>query len=236
MLLNALGGLGFERKKSDTKVPTGILYGPDDVTYYSVLDVDKKKKKNSRKGLLGVSQPEQLIYFLEPEVQLSNQTKEIIYTIPVKSLKKHKEKKTKLVLEWENEAKEYEGEKSDIQGVFVHIDTAFNNKASPVSTPKPQQNLPVRTSSIHANGSTSPVQSVPIQVVPPSPAHASPVTSQVAVALYDYDPQEEGELFIRENDTLIVLDTSDPDWWMVKHLKKAGEGLVPATYVEVNIC
>ncbi len=66
MLMNALGGFGFRR--SETKAPTGILYGPDDVTYYPVVDVDKKKKKNSRKGLLGVSQPEQLIYFLEPEV------------------------------------------------------------------------------------------------------------------------------------------------------------------------
>jgi actin cytoskeleton-regulatory complex protein SLA1 len=68
MLMNALGGFGFERKKSDARVPSGILYGPDDITYYTVLDIDKKKKKNSQKGLMGVSQVEQLIYFLEPQV------------------------------------------------------------------------------------------------------------------------------------------------------------------------
>ena len=66
-LLNALGGLGFGRK-SETKEPTGIIYGPDDVTYYTIVELDKKKKKNSIKGLFGVSKPEKLIYFLDTTV------------------------------------------------------------------------------------------------------------------------------------------------------------------------
>jgi hypothetical protein len=69
MLLNALGGLGFDRKKTDLK-PTGILYGPDDVTYFTVNCVDRKKKKNSSKGLLGVSQLDKAVYFLDTEVNL----------------------------------------------------------------------------------------------------------------------------------------------------------------------
>lgn len=57
-------------------------------------------------------------------------------------------------------------------------------------------------------------------------------------AVYDYQPQGEGELEIREGDLLYVLEKStEDDWWKAK--KKAErededepEGLVPNNYVE----
>lgn len=57
-------------------------------------------------------------------------------------------------------------------------------------------------------------------------------------AVYDYQPQGEGELEIREGDLLYVLERSEEDdWWKAK--KKAErededepEGLVPNNYVE----
>ncbi|KAJ5818255.1 hypothetical protein N7474_003846 [Penicillium riverlandense] len=57
-------------------------------------------------------------------------------------------------------------------------------------------------------------------------------------ALYDYEPQGEGELEIREGDLLYILEKStEDDWWKAK--KKAErededepEGLVPNNYVE----
>ncbi|KAI1421041.1 hypothetical protein F5Y12DRAFT_718854 [Xylaria sp. FL1777] len=57
-------------------------------------------------------------------------------------------------------------------------------------------------------------------------------------AIYDYAPQSEGELTIREGDLLCVLEKSqEDDWWKAK--KKAGAdeedepvGLVPNNYVE----
>lgn len=57
-------------------------------------------------------------------------------------------------------------------------------------------------------------------------------------AVYDYQPQGEGELEIREGDLLYVLEkSSEDDWWKAK--KKAEqededepEGLVPNNYVE----
>lgn len=60
----------------------------------------------------------------------------------------------------------------------------------------------------------------------------------VYTAIYDYQPQAEGELEIREGDLLYVLDKdSEDDWWKAK--KKADrddedepEGLVPNNYVE----
>lgn len=66
-------------------------------------------------------------------------------------------------------------------------------------------------------------------------------------ALYDYVPQNENELEIKEGEILYVLDKTneegdEDDWWKAR--KKADnedeeepEGLVPSTYIEeVGIC
>uniref|UniRef100_A0A093V7C4 Actin cytoskeleton-regulatory complex protein SLA1 n=1 Tax=Talaromyces marneffei PM1 TaxID=1077442 RepID=A0A093V7C4_TALMA len=58
----------------------------------------------------------------------------------------------------------------------------------------------------------------------------------VYTAVYDYQPQAEGELEIHENDLLYILDKDDDDWWKAK--KKADPeddepvGLVPNNYVQ----
>ena len=60
----------------------------------------------------------------------------------------------------------------------------------------------------------------------------------VYTALYDYHPQAQGELELREGDLLYLLESSnEDDWWKAK--KKAEhddedepEGLVPNNYIE----
>ena len=60
----------------------------------------------------------------------------------------------------------------------------------------------------------------------------------VCTALYDYHPQAENELEIREGELLYILDkSSDDDWWKAK--KRAADddedepvGLIPNNYVE----
>lgn len=59
----------------------------------------------------------------------------------------------------------------------------------------------------------------------------------VYTAVYDYQPQADGELEIHENDLLYILDKDDDDWWKAK--KKAADpedeepvGLVPNNYVQ----
>lgn len=60
-------------------------------------------------------------------------------------------------------------------------------------------------------------------------------------AIYDYAPQGEGELAIREGDVLYVLEKStEDDWWKAKKKASADEddepvGLVPNNYVE-EVC
>jgi hypothetical protein len=234
MLMNALGGFGFETRTSTAKPPTGIIYGPDDITYYSVLEIEKKKKKNSQKGLFGVSQKEFLIYFLDPE------TKEINYKIDVSTIKKTKDKKTKLILEmFDGEIKEFEGEKTDISALGIHVQTAIKRKTDPknIITTSPVksgaavvQSLP-RTSSMKKPViSESPAQQKQLS----ASAQAQKLDKPQAIALYDYTANNHEELNIVENDLLYVLDQSDQDWWLVKFVNKTGEGLVPRTYVEIQ--
>lgn len=54
--------------------------------------------------------------------------------------------------------------------------------------------------------------------------------------MYDYEAREDGELSIQEHDQLFVLDDSNEDWWNVKLVSRpGGEGLVPKTYVELQV-
>jgi hypothetical protein len=65
----------------------------------------------------------------------------------------------------------------------------------------------------------------------------------VYTAVYDYQPQAQGELEIHEGDLLYVLERSqDDDWWKAKKKADPEEdeepvGLVPNNYVqEVRGC
>ncbi|KAF8627174.1 hypothetical protein AX15_004492 [Amanita polypyramis BW_CC] len=59
----------------------------------------------------------------------------------------------------------------------------------------------------------------------------------VLKASYDYQPQSDDELAITENQTLLLLERVDDDWWKVKvksdsQDEETPSGLVPAAYVE----
>jgi len=49
-------------------------------------------------------------------------------------------------------------------------------------------------------------------------------------ALFDFDPQEEGELQFRRNDVITVLDKHDANWW--KGQCHGRTGMFPAPYVQ----
>ncbi|EGN93071.1 hypothetical protein SERLA73DRAFT_127012 [Serpula lacrymans var. lacrymans S7.3] len=56
-------------------------------------------------------------------------------------------------------------------------------------------------------------------------------------ASYDYEPQSEDEIAIKENQMLFLLERTDDDWWKVKvrgetQDEESPSGLVPAAYVE----
>nr|APU94145.1 growth factor receptor-bound protein 2 [Sinonovacula constricta] len=55
-----------------------------------------------------------------------------------------------------------------------------------------------------------------------------------AVALYDFMPQEAGELFLKKGDELAVEEEIDSNWWKGKNLRTEERGLFPANYVRGN--
>ncbi|KAL4075896.1 hypothetical protein J3A83DRAFT_4223634 [Scleroderma citrinum] len=68
---------------------------------------------------------------------------------------------------------------------------------------------------------------------------AAPAEEYLAVlrAAYDYNPQSEDEVAIKESQIVFLLEKTDDDWWKVKikadsQDEDAPSGLVPAAYVE----
>ena len=63
----------------------------------------------------------------------------------------------------------------------------------------------------------------------------------VCTAVYDYQPQSEGELEIKEGELLYVLEKSaEDDWWKAKKRAASDEeeepvGLIPNNYVQ-EVC
>lgn len=82
-----------------------------------------------------------------------------------------------------------------------------------------------------------PSESICPAVLPKSPAVSDSenefkVKGTIVTALYDYEPNEEDELKITEDEKLLLVDDSDEDWWLVQRLEGGKKkGLVPSSYV-----
>lgn len=55
---------------------------------------------------------------------------------------------------------------------------------------------------------------------------------EVFVAAYEFQPEEEGELYFKRGDKIQVLDKEDANWWKGRNLASGQEGLFPSTYVQ----
>lgn len=58
------------------------------------------------------------------------------------------------------------------------------------------------------------------------------LSAQPAKALYAYAATSADELSFEENDTLVIVDSSDPSWWKAE--KDGVIAVVPATYLELS--
>jgi hypothetical protein len=55
-----------------------------------------------------------------------------------------------------------------------------------------------------------------------------------AIALYDYDADEDNELSFRAGERIVEITATSEDWWEGRRADGGGAGLFPATYVEVE--
>jgi hypothetical protein len=149
-------------------------------------------------------------------------------------LTKYSEKKGKrLTLECPCGVFQYEGDKADIEE-FYHLLEESKTKSRmsrPIITgPPPFIGIDVNSSGPTRSAVQAPSPEVVKPHVPASPASEM----KIASALYDYEGQHDEEISIKEDDNLMILDESDPEWTLVKLVsKRGGTGLVPATYIEV---
>ncbi|VDM26785.1 unnamed protein product [Toxocara canis] len=65
----------------------------------------------------------------------------------------------------------------------------------------------------------------------PIEPHERHKTIVIAVALYDFETQEEAELCFRRGQTLIITDRSDENWWQARTAHS--KGFIPACYVRI---
>ncbi|ODV58903.1 cytoskeletal protein-binding protein SLA1 ASCRUDRAFT_61747 [Ascoidea rubescens DSM 1968] len=58
---------------------------------------------------------------------------------------------------------------------------------------------------------------------------------KVGKVLYDFKAQDLNELNVKENDLVFIInDKKSKDWWLVKNIDNNKEGVVPASYIEIN--
>ncbi|EEB07481.1 App1 protein [Schizosaccharomyces japonicus yFS275] len=76
-----------------------------------------------------------------------------------------------------------------------------------------------------------------VPAIPAEPVASShpvvPGAIAYATALYDYEPEEENELKLTENQRIAILEFVDEGWWLGVN-ETGAQGLFPANYVEVT--
>lgn len=148
------------------------------------------------------------------------------------------EKGKNLILQCDSEERHFQVGSKDLDEMVTKIEQGSQDS---------QTAYPASSSS-KPKGLTSPT-SVSSFIRPPSamanpdrqhglpPRKVSFVTpvGKSATALYDFDAQGDDELTVREGERLFVLDdTSDDDWWKCSRDSNGEEGVVPASYIELD--
>jgi hypothetical protein len=73
-----------------------------------------------------------------------------------------------------------------------------------------------------------------------APLPTTPIAEpSYAIAAYDFEALEEGELSVKEGDQVLVLDpVPDEEWWQCLLIDENGvekQGVIPASYLQVSI-
>ncbi|RKP38944.1 hypothetical protein BJ085DRAFT_38086 [Dimargaris cristalligena] len=215
---------------AQSPTPSSPKADPKDIAYWSVTECAKKKKDN-RKGLLGVGDLK-IFYSCT-----SDKSPVLKWHIDV--LKTFTVKKDTITLEFNDpttpELRFQLANKADAKAVGAKIEVTRHKLLYPESPPMSptvprvstdSMNGLSRTSIDHAFGTSSPA------------ATPGMVEAQLATVLYDFESEESEELSVSAGQLVYVLDcTSNPDWWACQVVVEDGstpaEGLVPASYVQL---
>lgn len=198
------------------------------VTSWSVTDIDHKKKK--RIGTLSID-ASSLIFAGESD-KVGVQT----YAMSSVSITKT-EKGKHLILQCGSEERHFQVSENDLDEIVLTIQR-FQQHLPTVSASPPKPKSFTGASSL-----LSPAIRPPSAMANPDKpsgvngrkvSFAAPL-GKPATALYDFEAQGDDELTVEEGDRLFVLDdTSDDDWWKCAMQSDGKEGVVPASYIELD--
>ncbi|KAJ2451814.1 actin binding protein [Coemansia sp. RSA 2336] len=109
------------------------------------------------------------------------------------------------------------------------LPTRSNPTSPPAAPPLSSDDAPP----LPPRGGSGPISPAAPPMAPPlPPAVPKQPTGNQAIALYDYDAAEEGELSFRERERITQVLFPSEDWW--EGVNEAGQhGLFPANYVEL---
>ncbi|BGP15767.1 hypothetical protein JCM10213_007937 [Rhodosporidiobolus nylandii] len=106
--------------------------------------------------------------------------------------------------------------------------------SSYIPPPPPIRSAPSSTSIIPPPPIRSAASPAPASV--PSPAPRAPAVQGNAVALYDFESQGDDELSLTEGERVVFVPggSDDPEWAKVRRVDGGEEGVVPASYIEID--
>ncbi|KAI1306540.1 cytoskeletal protein binding protein [Mortierella claussenii] len=229
---------------SSPTVTTAVPAEKDDLKFWSVNEVDKKKKK--KKGSLGVGN---LTIFFGSE-----EDKSPVRQWSIKDVEKVRQEKKHVYLELGGSSPAsfdfQAASKQEAEAIFNKIQESKQKSrishptaAASVSAPSVRDSVVSTSTYQTAQGSPS-LSSASATYHQPEPVPEDSDYEQEqqyiepeplcegrwAIAMYDFQAEAEEELSIRENDELWVTDyVSSEEWWKVQLGDQVG--IVPASYV-----
>lgn len=107
---------------------------------------------------------------------------------------------------------------------------------APLSDEAPQaQNTPTVTlpTKTEKQSWPPPTSALP-QLPPPAYAHVPiPPTLATAIAIYEYNPSDSGDLAIMQKDRILITEFMNADWAKGRNERTRAEGIFPRSYVEI---
>lgn len=107
----------------------------------------------------------------------------------------------------------------------------------PPPPPPPVNNTPLPPPPIRtASSYTTPVPAPPRVSAAKANGSSAGASNGNGVALYDFEPQGADELALAEGDRVVIIKdgSDDPDWTKIRKVGSSEEGVVPASYVELD--
>ncbi|KAI7965136.1 hypothetical protein MJO29_003234 [Puccinia striiformis f. sp. tritici] len=204
-------------------------YPDSGLATWAVTDIDHKKKK--RKGTLMIDGSS--FIFASESDKLGVQK----YDMASVSITKT-EKGKHLILQCGTEERHFQVSEKDLDAIVLKIQR-FQQHVQPIPTSSPPRSktnngLAVLQSPVNRPPSAMANPDKPSGVSCRKVSFAAPL-GKPATALYDFEAQGEDELTVEEGDRLFVLDDrSDDDWWKCAMQSDGQEGVVPASYIELD--